>query len=314
MIRNLTTTILAAGLALMASTAPAAAQPGPGPGHAPENLRQLGLPQRVRVIEQEYAARSRGRTLPDDQLEYYLDRVDSGWTLGQIRQDIDRSLGQGGARYERRWTGSNWSGQTLVCSSINKRRSTCTTPFNARPVLVENISDTRCVEGVNFGGGNGSMWVDKGCRGRFTAARGPAAGAGNGQTIRCESQDKRQRTCQTGFRGRAVLVRQLSDARCVEGSTWGQSRDGSIWVSGGCRAEFAQAGNGGGWNSGTGHSVTCSSQDNRRQTCSWDRRWGRPVLVEQLSKTSCQEGRTWGWDGRGSLWVDRGCRARFGAR
>jgi hypothetical protein len=312
MIRILTSTVLAAGLALMAM--PAAAQPGPG--NAPENLRQLSLVQRVRVIENEYNTRSRGRVLPDDQLEFYLAQVDSGWTLSQVRRDIDTSLGVGNARYGRNWNGSNWSGQNVVCSSTDKRRRTCSTPFSGRPVLVENISDTRCVEGVNFGGGNGSMWVDKGCRGRFAGGRGNGSTAGNGQTVRCESDSNRQRTCQTGFRGNAVLVRQLSDTRCVEGSTWGQSGDGSIWVNGGCRGEFAQGGpgGGGGWNGGTGQSVTCSSQDNRRQTCSWDRRWGRPVVVEQLSKTRCQDGRNWGWDGRGTLWVDGGCRARFGAR
>jgi hypothetical protein len=318
MIRTITTTVLAAGLALMATSLPAQAQPGPG--HAPENLRQLSLAQRVRVIENEYTSRSRGRALPDDQLEYYLSQVDSGWTLSRIRQDIDGSLGlaQGQGRYGRNWNGSNWSGQNVVCSSTDKRRRTCTTPFRGRPVLIENISDARCVEGVNFGGGNGSMWVDKGCRGRFAGGRDNGGAAGNGQTVRCESDSNRQRTCQTGFRGNAVLVRQLSKARCVEGQTWGQSRNGSVWVSGGCRGEFAQGGNGawnqgGNWN-GNGQTVSCSSSDNRRQTCNWDSRWGRPVVVEQISSTRCQEGRNWGWDGRNALWVDGGCRARFGSR
>ena len=331
-IRTVTTALLAAGLALMATSLPASAQTARG--HAPENLRQLSMVQRVRVIESEYNTRSRGRTLPDDQLEYYLDQVDSGWTLSRIRQDIDSSLNRnsGGNRgYSRNWNGSNWSGQNLVCSSTDKRRRTCNTPFNGRPVLVENISDVRCVEGVNFGGGNGSMWVDKGCRGRFGAGRGHGNYANNGQyvgndqTIRCESDSNRQRTCQTGFRGNAVLVRQLSKASCVEGRSWGQANNGSVWVSGGCRGEFAQGGNGR-WNNGnnrgnegngwgnSGQTVSCSSENNRRQSCNWDRRWGRPVVVEQISSTRCEEGRNWAWDGRDTLWVEAGCRARFGAR
>ena len=41
---------------------------------------------------------------------------------------------------------------------------------------------------------------------------------------------------------------------------------------------------------------------------------GRPVLIEQLSSTPCQEGVTWGQSGRGEIWVSRGCRGRFGVR
>ncbi|WP_372017716.1 DUF3011 domain-containing protein [Pseudoxanthomonas sp. 10H] len=209
------------------------------------------------------------------------------------------------------WNGSNWSGQTLICSSTDRRRRECRTPFNGRPALVENISGTRCVEGVNFGGGNGVMWVDQGCRGRFTEGRG--GWAGSGQTIRCESQNNRERTCPTGFRGQAVLVRQLSGSACVEGRTWGQ-RGGSVWVSNGCRAEFSERRGGGGWGgSNPGYSVTCASDNNRRRSCAWDRRQGRPVVIENLSSTRCREGDNWGWDGN-AVWVDRGCRARFGAR
>jgi len=140
----------------------------------------------------------------------------------------------------------------------------------------------------------------------------------NGQTLRCESQNNRERVCPSQWRS-ARLVRQLSGSACVEGRTWG-SRNGSIWVSGGCRAEFAQAGgHGGGWGSGGSHggnsnySVTCSSNDKRQQTCAWDARQGRPVLLQQLSGSACVEGRSWGYE-RGSLWVNNGCRARFGVR
>ena len=36
-------------------------------------------------------------------------------------------------------------------------------------------------------------------------------------------------------------------------------------------------------------------------------------LIEQLSRTPCIEGRSWGWEGN-QIWVDQGCRGRFGAR
>ncbi len=40
----------------------------------------------------EYADQSSGRRLPDDQLEFYLDQIDSGWTFSRIKQDIAESL------------------------------------------------------------------------------------------------------------------------------------------------------------------------------------------------------------------------------
>ena len=307
MIRTLPLLALALCLGL-AATAPAQGQHRPG-----EDLRPLPAARQVELIEREYAAQSRGRAIPDDQLAYYLDQIQGGWGLGQVRQDIGHSLqGRGG----RQWNGSSWSGQTLVCSSDERRRRQCRTPFNGRPVLVENISSTRCVEGRNFGGGGGTMWVDGGCRGRFSEGRGHVnPGHPGGAVVRCESRDNRQQACAFGG-GRAVLVRQLSKAACVEGRTWGK-RGNTLWVDDGCRGEFAQGqGRPGNQRPGIGnssYSVTCNSDDRRRRSCVWDRRQGRPVVVQQTSSTRCEENRNWGWNGN-SIWVDGGCRARFGAR
>ncbi len=189
----------------------------------------------------------------------------------------------------------------------------------ASDVLVRQLSNTQCIEGRNWGSSNGSVWVDNGCRAEFAEGRGGWGGGntGNGQTIRCESNDNRQRVCRTDWRS-ATLVRQLSKSQCVEGRNWGSS-NGAVWVSDGCRAEFAE-GRGGGWGGGNGnwggssnYSIECSSDDNRMRSCAWERRQGRPVLIQQLSKTQCVEGRNWGYSGN-SLWVNGGCRARFGAR
>jgi len=315
MFRFLPAALLVLGLAA-AAPVPVSAQSTRA--YAPENLRQLSVPDRVRVLEREYADQSGGRQLPDDQLEFYLAQIDSGWNFSRIKQDIAASLrGQGGGNRPGAgwggWNGSSWTGQTVICSSIDDRRRECQTPFQAPPALVENISRTRCVEGVNFGGGGGRMWVDQGCRGRFTEGRGGAGNGGaHGQTVRCESQDNRERTCNTPFRGRIVLAKQLSRNPCVEGQSWAQ-QGSTIMVRNGCRGDFAQAG--GGWWGGQqpGYTVTCSSDNDRRRSCAWDRRQGRPVLVENISSTRCQEGQNWGWDGN-AIWVDRGCRARFGSR
>ena len=61
--------------------------------------------------------------------------------------------------------------------------------------------------------------------------------------------------------------------------------------------------------SNTTYWITCESRDDRRFYC----RIGNldvPRLEQQLSRTNCVEGRTWGV-ADGFLWVDDGCRAEF---
>lgn len=83
--------------------------------------------------------------------------------------------------------------------------------------------------------------------------------------VRCESNDYRERLCRAETSGGVRLVRQLGDAACRQGRTWGTTRQG-IWVSNGCRADFevgrgrggildtwrGRTGNNGDWNRGNG--------------------------------------------------------------
>jgi hypothetical protein len=222
-------------------------------------------------------------------------------------------------------------GGDVVCESHDGRFQECRTPFRA-PSIGEQLSSAQCIEGRTWGlRGNGVVWVGGGCRARFVEGRGGWQGPGQGQgqggwqggwqgqgnqaVLRCESQDGRYQTCPAPRGARLVITRQLSDTRCVEGRNWGMSR-GNVWVNDGCRAEFAVAGGGGGFEGQGGYDreVSCSSEDRRQNSCAWNPRWGRPYVIEQLSQDDCREGQSWGWDGRSRIWVDRGCRARFGAR
>jgi hypothetical protein len=226
-------------LALTLSTAGAAAQTVSPGAYAPDDLSVLKESDQVRVISREYFDQSRGRTIPGDQLEFYLDQIDSGWRFGDIRSDIARSL-----RGERPGAGGGWQD----------------------------------------GDGDPS------------------------RIVRCESIDERHGECRTGFHGRAELVKQLSRAQCIEGRSWGQ-RPGTVWVDHGCRAEFAETR---GWSADPNYTVSCSSHQEMYATCRWDTRLGgRPKVVERFSREECFEGRTWGWRGD-VIWVDDGCRARFG--
>lgn len=57
--------------------------------------------------------------------------------------------------------------------------------------------------------------------------------------LTCESQNGRRRYCDVGGARDAdiELSRQLSDARCERGDSWGRD-DRGVWVDYGCRAEF----------------------------------------------------------------------------
>ncbi len=203
--------------------------------YAPESLRSLSYSDQVRVIGLEYSEQSRGRRIPDDQLRFYIDQVNrSNWGFSRIKQDIATSLGGGWNPGPAPPTSAEGS---VLCGSADNRYQECATPFRGAAVLSENLSKTRCIEGQNWGSRRGSIWVDRGCRGRFVE---DAYGSGSGgRTLQCESTDNRTRECRTGFRGTATLTRQLSKTRCIEGQNWGQ-RPGMVWVAGGCRAEFSQ--------------------------------------------------------------------------
>jgi len=297
---------------------PAPVQAANQKSYAPENLRQLTYQERVRVIEKEYYEQSGGSDIPDDQLEFYLDSIDSGWTFSRIKQDMATSLrGNNGG-----WNpGGNWSPRNVICSSNNNRYVECRTPFRGRAVLTQQMSKTRCDEGRNWGQRQDVIWVNGGCRARFAEVAGGGGwdngngnGWGNNNRVTCESKNSQYRECRTNFRGPAQLARKLSNNSCDMNRDWG-TRSGYVWVRNGCRAEFYDSygnGNGNGWGN-SNYSVTCSSDSSNYRTCAWDARYGTPRLIQQLSRQSCTQGRTWGYDNRG-LWVSDGCRARFGPR
>ena len=186
-------------------------------------------------------------------------------------------------------------------------------------MLERQLSKAPCIEGRSWGSARGSVWVSQGCRGEFRlTARGgdrygrdDRYGQGYGNIVRCDSNDGRYNRCAFPGRGRAELVRQLSRSACIEGRSWGTER-GSVWVSQGCRGEFAVR-RGGSWDRPDygygGRMFRCESNDGRYVECAANTRAG-VQLVRQLSRASCIEGRSWGY-GRSGIWVAQGCRAEF---
>ena len=159
-----------------------------------------------------------------------------------------------------------------------------------------------------------------------TAQAEPQRGhGGQNDRVECTSNNYRYTRCGVDWR-RAEIIRQTSQAQCVEGRTWGVDRNG-LWVDRGCGGVFVERGRGGGngggygggqnggWNPGADWdrdiSLTCQSEDYRYRLCQVDTGRGGSVRIQrQISDTACIEGRTWG-SNRAGIWVSGGCAAVF---
>ncbi|HVF65373.1 MAG TPA: DUF3011 domain-containing protein [Casimicrobiaceae bacterium] len=131
-------------------------------------------------------------------------------------------------------------GNVITCESRNYQQDFCNTDFNIVSAnLVRQKSRTPCVEGRNWGWRSNGIWVSGGCEGDFevrTASRPGQVPSGAGHVV-CESREYQYNLCPTGRVRDAQLVRQISQAPCIQGQTWGVTREG-IWVDRGCEAEF----------------------------------------------------------------------------
>jgi hypothetical protein len=195
----------------------------------------------------------------------------------------------------------------FACASTQNKYDECQLPIDGRVRLVKRRSDAPCIEGQSWGQRGDRVWVDHGCRARFEVL--PGRPGGGGQTVDCRSEDGRYRECQIGPGYFGRLVRERSKGRCREDVSWG-TRNGVIWVTDGCKGEFArQRGNAGGGNVGGDRYVECHSRDGRYQECSVGRgHVGR--LVRDESGGRCRRDSTWGTRD-GVIWVTNGCAGRF---
>ncbi|TAM22226.1 MAG: DUF3011 domain-containing protein [Rhodanobacter sp.] len=134
-------------------------------------------------------------------------------------------------------------GREVYCASNDSRGTRCQMPWRDS-VLAQQMSHAACVEGETWGRDPYSVWVKGGCRGNFRDARafgwpGGDHRPGDDREVYCASNDNRGARCQVPWR-HAELSRQMSDAPCIEGQTWGSDRY-SVWVKKGCRGQFREA-------------------------------------------------------------------------
>jgi len=133
-------------------------------------------------------------------------------------------------------------GEVITCESRNYQQQFCGTGNIVGAMLVQQRSRAPCIEGQSWGFRPDGIWVSGGCEVDFRIRRGhyvpaPLPAPTRPGLFVCESRDYQYAVCPTGRIAGAQLVRQISQAACIEGSTWGTLRDG-IWVDRGCEGEF----------------------------------------------------------------------------
>lgn len=216
---------------------------------------------------------------------------------------------------------SGYGAQVIRCESNDGRRKLCPADAGEGVTLIRQLSRSVCVRNQTWGANRRGIWVSQGCRAEFRLGRrdledgdergGDDHRAHPAQVVRCESPRGAHNECRVDVRGGVRVLRQLSSAPCVAGRSWGHGR-GVIWVSQGCRADFAigtGSGDGGDDTDMGARTIRCESQDGQPQRCDvMGLRNAR--MLRQLSRSPCVEGRSWGWD-RNGVWVGEGCRAEF---
>jgi hypothetical protein len=152
--------------------------------------------------------------------------------------------------------------------------------------FVETKTGDVSLFGFGWGGGGGSGGSD-----------------GNRFEFNCASVEGKYRECQLPVDGRALLVKQKSDAPCIQGRSWGQRGD-RVWVDKGCRAKFEVS-----VGSGTGQQVECWSEQQRYRECRIPSGYVAK-LVRDDSGGKCRNASAWGTRD-GLIWVNYGCKGRF---
>jgi len=156
---------------------------------------------------------------------------DSGvWVSRGCRAEFAAERPAPGRRVVRRMVRCESKGRTVTCPVL----------LRGAPVrLIRQQSLLPCREGRTWGYGRNEIWVSRGCQGQFEVGAEDGSGFVDvPRQVTCESKSEMRRECGVSVERKVTLVRQLSNAACEEGRSWGWDRTG-IWVDKGCRAEFS---------------------------------------------------------------------------
>ncbi len=203
--------------------------------------------------------------------------------------------------------------QQVFCESRPGATQFCHTGVIGRARLLHQLSARACVQGVTWGYSKGGIWVSDGCSGAFALSGVRPMEIPLDPQLRqlhCESRQGKLNRCTANTRGGVKLAKRFSQARCIEGKTWGYDELG-VWVHRNCSGLFVIGDETRLVDSTptAPRQIVCESRSGRRHHCPLDVRPG-VQLVRELHGKACIEGATWGYGKRG-IWVDKGCRALF---
>lgn len=139
----------------------------------------------------------------------------------------------------------------LRCESRSGSHVHCPVDTSHGVSLIRRLGAFDCELGRTWGFDGDGVWVSRGCRAEFEVqvpgervgvlqrlfGRRASAMPEGARAMRCESRDAARQQCRAEGVVRVRMVRQISNAECAEGKSWGWSAEG-IWVDQGCRAEF----------------------------------------------------------------------------
>lgn len=131
----------------------------------------------------------------------------------------------------------------IVCESQNNTRIQCPAETQFGVAIIRQLGEGECILGESWGFDETGIWVKDGCHGQFALGGyrlPPDAVPPTASKVVCESLDGGHKQCAVDASHGVGLIRQMSDHDCVLNRTWGYDRNG-IWVTNGCRAEFAVA-------------------------------------------------------------------------
>lgn len=149
-------------------------------------------------------------------------------------------------------TGSGTNTFEFNCASIDAKYQECQLPVDGRAQLIKRWSEARCDEGRNWGQRGDRVWVNNGCRARFSVTRSLNNSGSNIDQRRVEL------ACRNQAQREGMDVNRVSAAR-PENNNWVAALTGTRrnqQVNATCRyypqRNYAEINMGNGWNSGTG--------------------------------------------------------------
>ncbi|HEX8169761.1 MAG TPA: DUF3011 domain-containing protein [Thermoanaerobaculia bacterium] len=131
---------------------------------------------------------------------------------------------------------------TVVCEAKSDAVQHCSAETRYGVDLLRPLAGD-CTFEKSWGFDASGVWVSNRCSAQFILGGyrlPPDVVPADAARITCESQDAERARCAADTTRGVGLIRQLSNADCVLNRTWGYDAS-AIWVSSGCRAEFAVA-------------------------------------------------------------------------